>query len=138
MHEQLIARAEDIVAARTGAGTHCVLALMDADGSPVASAITASKAEGIRLVTLCTGFGTRTARIAGCARASLCFATEDCNVTLVGRIDVLTDPAVKQEMWYAGLSNHFSGPDDPGYCVLRFTTQRYSLLVDGRQARGAL
>jgi general stress protein 26 len=50
----------------------------------------------------------------------------------------LTDPDVKKEMWYGGLANHFNGPEDPNYCVLRFKTQRYNLLVDWKEATGTL
>jgi hypothetical protein len=31
-----------------------------------------------------------------------------------------------------------SGPDDPNFCVLRFRTERYNLLVDWQQAQGTL
>lgn len=57
--------------------------------------------------------------------------------TKVG-VEVLTDPEIKSEMWYDGLANHFSGPEDPDYCVLRFKTKRYNLLVDWKEARGEL
>ncbi|GHU96474.1 hypothetical protein FACS1894208_11130 [Clostridia bacterium] len=48
----------------------------------------------------------------------------------------MTDLAVKQEMWYDGLEEHFSGADDPNFCVLRFVTNRYNLLVDWKSAVG--
>lgn len=47
-----------------------------------------------------------------------------------------TDPV--REMWYDGLSNHFSGPDDPNFCVIRFTTQRYSLFIDWEVVKGEI
>jgi len=46
--------------------------------------------------------------------------------------------ATKRETWYAGLENHFSGPDDPYFCVLRFQAERHNLLVGWKEARGAL
>lgn len=138
MNETLLTRAGEIVAQNTGMGTHCALALIDLDGSPTVSTITASQGEGIQWLTFCTGFGTRTQRIAHSNRASVCFNSPQYNITLVGSIEVITDPATKQQMWYSGLANHFSGPEDPGYCVLRFTTERYSLLVDWQEARGRL
>lgn len=138
MNEGIIARAGEIVERNTGMGSFCVLALFDLDGYPAASTITASKADGIKWLTFCTGFGTRTGRINKCNRASVCFNSSEYNITLIGTIEVLTDPDIKKEMWYGGLANHFSGPDDPGYCVLQFKTERYSLLVDWAEARGAL
>ena len=139
MHEEIIKRAGEIVQKNTGENSYCVLALMDLDGYPTASTITASKANGIKWLTFCTGLGsTRTNRIDKCNRASVCFNAEDYNITLVGTMEILTDLDIKKEMWYEGLTNHFSGPEDPSYCVLRFNTQRYNLLVDWKEARGVL
>lgn len=139
MHEEIIKRAGEIVAKNTGADTYCTMALMDLDGYVTASTITASKADGIRWVTFCTGLGSdRTKRIEKCNKASICFNAPDYNITLVGTMEVVTDPQVKKEMWYRGLSNHFAGSEDPNYCVLRFTTKRYNLLVDWKEAKGTL
>lgn len=139
MDQDVIINAGKIIKTNTGMGTHCVLALIDLDGGPTASTITASKADGISWITFCTGLGgTRTDRIIRCNRASVCFNAEDYNITLTGSIEILTDPEIKKEMWYDGLANHFKGPEDPGYCVLRFKTERYNLLVGWKEARGTL
>ena len=139
MDQEIIIKAGEIIEKNTGMGTYCVLALMDLDAYPTASTITASKADGINWITFCTGLGgTRTNRINKCNRASVCFNADDYNITLVGTIEILTDLDVKKDMWYEGLVNHFSGPEDPNYCVLRFKTERYNLLVDWQEARGIL
>jgi general stress protein 26 len=139
MNQEILNKAGEIVEKNTGMGTYCVLALIDLDGYPTASTITASKADGINWITFCTGLGgTKTNRINKSNRASVCFNADDYNITLIGTMEVITDPDVKKEMWYEGLANHFSGPEDPGYCVLRFTTERYNLLVDWKEARGML
>ena len=141
MYEEIIARAGEIIASKTGGGNegYCVLALTDDDGFPTASTISASKADGINWITFCTGLGNnKTKRIEKCNHASVCFAAADHNISLVGTIEVLTDSDMKTEMWYNGLENHFNGPDDPHYCVLRFNTNRYNLLVDWKEARGDL
>lgn len=139
MNREIIIKAGEIVKKNTGMGTYCVLALIDMDGYPTASTITASKADGIKWITFCTGLGgTRTNRINKCNRASVCFNAGDYNITLVGTIEILTDLDTKKEMWYEGLANHFSGPEDPSYCVLRFRTERYNLLVDWKEVRGIL
>jgi general stress protein 26 len=139
MNQEIIKKAGEIVATNTGSESYCVLALFDVDGYPTASTISASKADGINWITFCTGFGgTKTNRISKCNQASVCFNSPEYNITLVGDIEVLTDPEVKKEMWYEGLSNHFNGPEDPNYCVLRFKTQRYNLLVDWEEDRGTL
>lgn len=139
MDQELITKAGDIVKNNIGMETYCVLALLDLDGYPTASTITASKADGIHWITFCTGLGgTRTDRINKCNWASVCFNADDYNITLVGTMEIVTDPDIKKEMWYEGLSNHFNGPEDPNYCVLRFKTERYNLLVDWKSASGRL
>nr|WP_312291678.1 pyridoxamine 5'-phosphate oxidase family protein [Clostridium chromiireducens] len=139
MNEEIIKRAGEIVEKNTGEASYCVLSLVDLDGYPTASTITASKAGGINWITFCTGLGgTRTNRINKCNRASVCFNADNYNITLVGTIEILNDSDVKKEMWYDGLANHFSGPEDANYCVLRFRTQRYNLLVDWKEAKGII
>ncbi len=137
MNEAVISRAGEIVVQNTGEASYCVLSLIDLDGYPTASTISAAKADGIHWLTFGTGLNSpKTERIKKCKRASVCFNSPEYNITLVGTIEVLTDPDIKKEMWYGGLANHFSGPDDPNYCVLRFETERYNLLVDWKEARG--
>lgn len=139
MNQEIIIKAGEIIEKNTGMGTYCVLAQIDLDGYPTASTITASKADGINWITFCTGLGgTRTNRTNKCNLASICFNADDYNITLVGTMEILIDPDVKKEMWYGGLANHFSGPDDLNYCVLRFKTERYNLFVDWKEARGEL
>ncbi|MBC8059528.1 MAG: pyridoxamine 5'-phosphate oxidase family protein [Clostridiaceae bacterium] len=139
MNEKIILRAGEIVSQNTGERTYCELALIDLDGYPTVSTITASKADGINWLTFCTGLGSdKNNRIIKCNRASVCFNSNDYNITLVGTIDIITDQDVKKEMWYGGLLNHFTGPQDPNYCVLRFKTERYNLLVEWREAKGEL
>jgi len=137
MHEDTIARAAEIVA-RSG---YCALALLDTDGYPTAATISPSKTEGIRQITFCTGLGSNwVKRIEKCDRASVCFNSTRQNITLVGDIEVLTDLAIKKEMWYSGMGMYFRGPEDPGFCVLRFTTRRYSLMLNEKDGtfRGTL
>ena len=138
MNEQ-IKKAGEIISQNTGAGTHCVLALIDANGYPTASTITASKTDGIKSMTFGTGLlSDKAKRINVCNRASVCFTSESYNITLVGDIEIVTDKDVKNEMWYEGLEHHFSGADDDNYCVLRFTTKRYNLMVDWTEIEGTL
>lgn len=139
MIQEVIKRAGEIIKKNSGEGTYCSISLIDLDGYPTTSTITASQSDGINWITFCTGFGgTRTNRIDNCNRASICFNADDYNITLVGTMEIITDLEVRKEMWYNGLYNHFSGPEDPNYCVLRFITKRYNLLVDWKEASGNL
>jgi general stress protein 26 len=60
------------------------------------------------------------------------------NITLVGKIEVITDIAIKKEMWYDGIEDHFTGPEDENYCVLKFVTERYKLMVDYKEVEGKI
>lgn len=145
MNEETIRKAGQIIAANTGCAAapgsepYCTLALIDEDHYPTVSTITAAKSEGINWLTFGTGLSSNKAnRIRKSNRASVCFCSPEYNITLVGTIEIVTDPKVKEEMWYPGLSHHFNKPDHPDYCVLRFKTRRYNLLVDWQEAEGTL
>ena len=139
--ENVIAKASEIINKRTASGTYknqfCVLAQEDLDGRITAAVITASKAEGIKSVNFCSGVDSNWAKRAERdSRAAVCFESDEYSITLRGKLEVLTDAAIKQENWYSGLENHFSGADDPNYCVLRFTTEVYKLFVDWTETEG--
>ena len=150
MNEKVITRAEEVLAGLTkfehGCLECCVLALIDDEGYPTAATISPVKIDGIRKVTFCSGMGSNwVKRIEKCNRASVCFNSEEkqYNITLVGEIKIITDITVKKEMWYNGMGYYYSGPEDPGFCVLEFSTKRYSLMLsetdaENGQARGIL
>ena len=144
MNKDIIAKAAKIVEESSVQGGEfrgqiCVLSLIDSDGFPTASVLTPSKADGINWVTFATLLDeNRAIRSANCNRASVCFGTTEHCVNLVGEIEVITSADVKREMWYDALKGYFTGPDDPGYCVLKFTTKRYKLFINGEEAAGTV
>jgi general stress protein 26 len=140
--EQFITKASEIIKGRTASGEYknqyCVLAQEDTDGRLTAAVITPSKADGIRQLTFCSGIGSNWAvRAKRDNRAAVCFDSENYSITLRGKLEVLTDAAIKKDNWYSGLENHFSGTDDPNYCVLQFTTEKYKLFVDWQETEGS-
>ncbi|MCL2774752.1 MAG: pyridoxamine 5'-phosphate oxidase family protein [Oscillospiraceae bacterium] len=138
MNEKIIAKAEEFVAS----AKICVLALIDDDGYPTAATINPSKTEGIKYIYFGNNIDSNwDKRAEKCNRASVCFnsISPECNVTLVGIIEILTDDlALKKEIWVDWMGEYYSGPEDPKFCVMRFKTQRYSLFVDSNQVRGML
>jgi general stress protein 26 len=142
MSEKAIAKAEKIVKSKTAAenmGVGVTLSLIDSEGYPTTSTLSISKADGIRQITFASTLDSNKAKRAKeNSRASVCIFDDDYesgayyNITLVGDIEVLNDIETKKETWYTGLEEHYpnGGVDDPNYCVLRFTTKRYSLWVD--------
>jgi general stress protein 26 len=144
MNQDIIAKAVEIVkensvhCGEAGFGI-CTLSLIDEEGFPTASIVTPSKSNGIIWITFGTMLDQNKAkRIKNCNRASVCFGTTEYCVNLVGEIEVITSDDVKLEMWYDGLADHFTSPDDPNYCVLKFTTRRYKLFLDNEEVAGTL
>jgi general stress protein 26 len=141
MSEKVIARAGEIIKSKSATenmGAAVALSLLDSEGYPTTSAVSISKSDGIREITFCTTMDSNKAKRAGaCDRASVCIFDDDYqgnsfyNLTLAGTIEIVSDPEIKKEMWYEGMAEHCSGPDDANFCVLRFTTKRYNLWVSG-------
>lgn len=146
MHEEMIKKAGNIVArhsVHSGLSDKilvCALGMTELDGTPTVAAITAASSEGIQWVTFSTGLSANKVKRlnAGNTNAAVCFLSETYNVSLMGTLELLTDPATKRATWYDALGRHFTGPDDPEFCVLKFTTNRYNLLIDFQEARGEL
>lgn len=143
MTREILDKAAQIVSAATMHGRpddnvpYCVLGLLDPDGSPTASVITPAKADGLERIYFCTGRPTmKVKRIEANPRASVCFASDDHGLSLTGAIEVSLDPELKRKAWYDELRDHFSGPEDPQYCLLVFKPERYSLFIDWQELRG--
>lgn len=146
MDHDVIKKAEEIINAKTGyigggMEGYAALSLIDENGYPTASTLTIAKADGINWITFCTSLGRDyVKRIKKCECASVCINSSEYNITLVGTIEVLTDIETKKDNWMPIMDNggHWSGPDDPEFCVLRFTTERYSLFVGYKEVKGSL
>jgi len=145
MSKKAISKAEEIIKSKTAAvnmGAGVTLSLIDHEGYPTTSTLSISKADGIRQITFGGSLDSNKAKRAKeNSRASVCIFDDDYesgayyNITLVGDIEVVTDTIMKKETWYEGLEEHFpNGVDDPNFCVLKFTTKRYSLWVDIEEA----
>ncbi|MCL2593771.1 MAG: pyridoxamine 5'-phosphate oxidase family protein [Defluviitaleaceae bacterium] len=146
MSQDILAKITEIVEQNTVKngvfkGEICVVSLIDEEGFPTMSTITPSKCDGINWIT----FGTylshnRAKRTLANKNASVCFDSNAYCVNLVGEMEVITSPDVKQDMWYDGLYGFFTGPDDPEYCVLKFTTKRYKYFntADETEVEGTL
>jgi general stress protein 26 len=145
MNQEFIKKAESLISERTGKNfapekdPYCVLVLLDESGYPTGSTLTAADTKGIKELYFSTGLSSRkVGRIHQSNRASVCFSGMDYNITLVGTIEICVDAQLKKDMWYDPLSKHFSGPEDPEYCVLKFTTERYSFLIDWQEVQGMI
>jgi len=137
--QKIIERANDIVGKGNVLGKNFPsVALMDEHGYPTASTTAIVLADGINWLTFSVVAGQNKAnRAVANNRASVCINSDHYNITLVGEIEILTDPASREENWVQGWSNrHFVAVDNDDYLVLRFTTKRYSLFIDNEQVYG--
>ena len=145
MNEKSIARANEIINAKKdyiGGGTDfVVLSLIDDAGYPTSSAITLSKADGIKWLSFLGGTNSNKAnRIKNSNKACVNISTGDYNITLVGTIEVVTDLETKKQHWQDTFTEHHGAVDCPGHCVFLFTTKRYSIFFidDFTEAEGIL
>jgi len=141
MSKNAITKAEEIIrnnSAEVNPGLGVAISLLDHEGYPTTSTLSIAKADGIRHITFGGSLeSNKVKRIKESSRASVCIFDDNFesgayyNITLVGDIEILTDPESKKAAWYPALEGHFAnGVDDPDYCVLKFTTKRYNLWVD--------
>jgi len=147
MSQEIVARAGEIINSKAGYKDefgmegYATIAVMDEFGYPTASTYVIFTANGINWLTFATGSDRDIVkRINKNNRASVCINSTEYNITLVGTFEIINDPEIKREMWIpnSAMNNHWSGPEDPQFCVLRFTTERYNLFVDYKQAKGTL
>jgi len=145
MSRQAIKRAEEIIASQTVkngkfAGEFCSLVLLDHEGYPTASVLTAAASDGIKHVYFCTGTDSNKYKRAKVSpKASVHYGTGEHSITLVGEIEILADEASKKKFWYDGLAEHFpEGAAAPNYVVLKFIAKRYMLFVDWIETEGVI
>lgn len=116
--------------------TEASIALIDEQGFPTVSTVSSIRTEGVFRAWFVTGLSeSKTKRIQADPRAGVCYRDGEANVTLVGLASILTDAAIRHELWRDGFQQHFpAGRDDPNYCVIAFETKRASLWAEGESA----
>jgi len=137
MRDRIIARAGEIVAQRMGAGNRgfCTLALIDEEGYPAASMITASKADGFKWIAFCTGVGWNKPNRAKKDPRACVYLFDKASysgISLVGKIEVITDYDLNKQLWYDALGDFFKDPADERLCVLMFKPERYNIFIEGK------
>ena len=108
------------------------LASISENGYPRICVLSKIKSKGIKKFWVATGLSsTKVRHFRQNPKASASFYSSENSVTLVGRVAVIQDHAVRTEMWLEWFINHFPGGiDDPEYCVLEFETEEATLWID--------
>lgn len=149
-HLNLLKKAKSIVSRSTAqarnASGHAprpcidwVMSVIDEEGYPAASMITAAKANDFEWIAFCTGLDwNKPNRLQRNPRSCIYLFDEVSftGISLIGKTEVITDTDTKRQMWYDELSDVFSGPEDEHWCVLLFRPERYNIFIDNRTIRG--
>lgn len=112
--------------------SECILAVLEADGTPHVSTVSKLADDGLAALTFgIASTGAKATRLRSDPRASVCFHVEGNNITLVGHVSLHIDSETRLATWQEWLWRHFpGGPEDPEFCVARFETGHVSLWVD--------
>ena len=112
------------------------IGLIDENGFPMVSTISPVLHETIFEAFFVTGTRSNKFKcLQKSNKGSVCYHADGDNVTLVGEFEILSDQPVKSHFWQDGFIEFFPlGESDPAYCVLKFTTQRVVLWVEGESA----
>lgn len=132
--EQAVARAKEIMAR----GKPFAMATVDAQCKPwmrwMGALATDPHDDNVHYL-VCGQTSRKMTQIAGNPATQLLFSNEDytCVVTLSGRSEIVADPDTKRMVWEAipAAARYFSGPDDPGFGVVRFRAELLEVLCLG-------
>ena len=130
----------DIIAKATGIVNSCeegYFSVINKQGYPETATRSNIKPDGIYSCYFSTGTDAPMAEsIRSSSKTSVCFRKGADNVTLIGDAVIVDDIKVKKELWLDWFINHFpGGPEDPGYCVVQFSTKEVSLWIDREQVK---
>lgn len=142
----LLRKAEEIVnksTIHTVGDSDCtadwVMSLIDEEGYPAASMITAAKADGFNWIAFCTGLGWNKPNRAKKDPRACVYLFDKASfsgISLVGKIEMITDYDLNEQLWYDALGDFFKDPADERLCVLMFKPERYNIFIEGKTIYG--
>lgn len=108
------------------------LASVDPEGYPRICVLSVLGDKEIGNILVSTGEkGTKAAHFRENPKASVCVFDERDSVTLMGEIEFVTDMKIKKEIFLDWMYQHFSGPDDPNYCIIAFRPTIATVWIEG-------
>lgn len=109
------------------------IASVDESGFPRICVVSPIRREGYGVVYFATSVNSQKVRQFRCnKKAGLCYYHNNNSQTLTGTVDILEDVATKKALWQNWMLRHFPlGPEDPDYCVVKFTGKTATLWYEG-------
>lgn len=111
-----------------------ILASINKNGYPRPVPVSKIKSQGFSTVWMATGKNSvKVKDFSTNVKAGLCFSESGNSVALSGEIEIISDKAIKNEMWQDWFINHFpEGVDDPNYILLKFEGNQATFWIDGQ------
>ena len=111
-----------------------ILTSVNKEGYPRPVPISKIKSEGLSAIWMATGLNSeKTKDFLANPKAGLCFQEQGNSVALTGEVEIITDNALKKELWLDWFIQHFTeGPTDPNYVLVKFTPKHATYWIDGK------
>lgn len=104
------------------------------EGYPRPVPMSKIKAEGLSTIWLSTGnSSSKTKDFRKNPKAGISYYLGGDSVALTGNVEVITDPAIKQQFWQEWFIAHFpGGVADPEYILLKFNAEQATYWIEGK------
>lgn len=109
------------------------VASINAEGFPRPVPMAKLQTAGYNEVWMSTGADSmKTIEFKANNKAGLCYSAYGDSVALRGTVEIVTDDALRQEMWQDWFIQHFpGGPTDPNYILLHFVGHEATIWING-------
>ena len=115
---------------------YVTLSTINEEGFPRPVAIDVIAHDGIREIWMTTYRNSAKARhLLRNQKAGVAFVREADSESLTGKAEVVTDKDTLRRYWKDFFSHYYpDGPYDENYCLIRFSTQKAKLWIDGKHS----
>ena len=113
-----------------------ILSTINEEGFPRPVAIDVIAHEGIREIWMTTYRNLAKARhLLRNQKAGVAFVREADSASLTGKAEIITDKDTLRRFWKDFFIHYYTGgPFDENYCLIRFSTQKAKLWIDGKHS----
>lgn len=111
-----------------------VLTSINKEGYPRPVPMSKINSDGISVIWMATGLNSvKTKDFLANPKAGVCFQEQGNSVALTGEVEIITDNAIKKELWQDWFIEHFTeGATDPNYVLIKFVAQHATYWIDGK------